>query len=228
MAYTHYLFDLDNTLLDFDRSSKEAFSEVVETLGMSYDDRMFTQYCEINYKWWKLLEEGAIVPREVQQGRFRDFLAMYGRGEDPMEINNRYLHLLSQKVHWIEGAREVLDALKERGASLTLITNGLKSVQRPRLERSGLYEYFELVVISEEIGHAKPQKAYFDHTLQQLNHPGPQNVLVVGDNAGSDVLGGQRAGLKTCWYNRKKKPRPEHVAPPTYEIADLRRLLQLT
>lgn len=225
--YTHYLIDLDNTLLDFDLSSKEAFAETVEKLGMSYTERMFFQYAEINYRCWKLLEKGQINPEEVQRRRFADFLKYYHLNADPMQVNETYLHHLSQKVYWEKGARELLETLKERGASLTLITNGLKSVQRPRLKRSGLETYFDLIVISEEIGHAKPQLAYFEYTLRALNNPPTANVLVIGDNAGSDVLGGQRAGLDTCWYNKHGKQQPEGIDRATYEVKSIKEVLYI-
>ncbi len=223
--YTHYLFDLDNTLLDFDRSSREAFAEAIERLDLICTDRMFAQYAEINRRYWKLLEAGEIRSDEMRYRRFADFLTIYGSPADPLEVSKDYLRCLSEKVHWVDGAKEVLDVLKSNGVSLSLITNGLKSVQRPRLERSGLYHYFDLVVISDEIGHAKPQPAYFEYTLQKLNHPPAERVLVVGDNVESDVLGGQLAGLHTCWYNKHGKQRPEGVAAPTYEIKRIRQLL---
>lgn len=226
-SYTHYLFDLDNTLLDFDRSSREAFAEAIESLDLICTDRMFAQYAEINHRYWQLYERGKIRSSEMRRARFADFLKLYDKEEKADEISHLYLDNLSQKVHWVEGAKEVLDALKANGASLALITNGLKSVQRPRLKLSGLEEYFELVVISEEIGCAKPQRAYFEHTLRELNHPPIERVLVVGDNPRSDVLGGQQFGLDTCWYNRRGKQRPEGVHPPTYEIKRIRQLLHL-
>ncbi len=226
--YTHCLFDLDNTLLDFDRSSKEAFGEALkEGPDMEPSERLFFQYEEINRCCWKLLEAGEISPREVQRRRFSDFLALHEVEYDPLKLNDLYLDKLAEKVHWIDGAKEVLDALKAQGVSLSLITNGLKRVQRPRLEQSGMMEYFDAVVISEEIGVAKPQPAYFEYTLEKLNNPPVERVLLVGDNPGSDILGGQRMGMATCWYNARQKPLPEGMKPPRYEIKRIRQVLHL-
>ncbi len=225
--YTHCLFDLDNTLLDFDRSSREAFEEVLEYLGMEAREQLFFQYAEINRRCWKLLEQGKIAPREVQRRRFAEFMNLHGLDKDALAVNDFYLDRLSEKAHWEDGAREVLDALREQGVSLALITNGLQRVQRPRLEQSGMTEYFDAIVISEEIGSAKPQRAYFEYTLNSLNNPEPEGVLVIGDNAGSDILGGQRMGMDTCWYNARQKPLPEGMSPPTYAVKRMRQVLYL-
>jgi len=107
----------------------------------------------------------------------------------------------------IDGAEAVLRALAPTHR-FAIITNGLKAVQRSRLAHSPLRDYFVDVIISEEIGAAKPHAAFFETTMARLGHPPKREVLVVGDSLSSDMLGGANFGLDTCWYNPDGAPRP--------------------
>jgi 2-haloacid dehalogenase len=81
------------------------------------------------------------------------------------------------------------------------------------------------IIISEEIGFAKPAKEFFDIALARLEHPSVREVLMIGDGWASDIQGAVQYGIDACWYNPGKKPRP---ATPkiTREIASLRELVE--
>ena len=82
---------------------------------------------------------------------------------------------------------------------LALITNGLRDVQRPRLAGSAIGDYFAEVIISEEVGAAKPDPAIFDAAFELLGRPPRAKVLLIGDSLSSDIAGGRDYGLDTCW-----------------------------
>ena len=86
------------------------------------------------------------------------------------------------------GAVSLLNALKGK-AKLGIITNGFTALQQIRLERTGLRDYFDLLVISEQVGVAKPDRRIFDYTFEQMKQPPRDRVLMVGDTAESDILG---------------------------------------
>ncbi|MCB6585700.1 HAD-IA family hydrolase, partial [Streptococcus gordonii] len=67
-----------------------------------------------------------------------------------------------------------------------------------RLRDSGLDQYFHHIFVSEEIGHQKPEKAYFDHCFKKLEHFNPKHTLIIGDSLSSDMQGGCNAGIATC------------------------------
>ena len=80
--------------------------------------------------------------------------------------------------------------------------------------------WFSVVVISEEIGLAKPDRAYFDHVFSLMNTPRKDRVLIIGDSLTSDIQGGINYGIDSCWYNPRRQPCTLAVKP-TYEIAAL-------
>ena len=113
-------------------------------------------------------------------------------------------------------------------AKLGIITNGFTELQQIRLEATGLDHYFDVLVISEEVGVAKPHPDIFDHALELMGNPPREHVLMVGDNPDSDIVGGINAGLDTCWLNTHRRTAPAGIRPK-YEVSsleDLERLLR--
>ena len=106
---------------------------------------------------------------------------------------------------------------------MVLLTNGLSSVQHPRFRRSSIFHYFDSVVVSEDVGIAKPHSGIFEHTMKTLGHSCKNDVLMIGDNLRSDIQGGVNFGIDTCWYNPNRKKNESGITP-SYEIEHLLQL----
>ena len=115
-------------------------------------------------------------------------------------------------------AAPALDALGADHA-LALVTNGASCWQREKLAASGLADRFEVVVVSGELGTAKPDPAVYAHALSALGAE-PGDAVMVGDNLRNDVDGALAAGLGAVWLNRDGRPRPQD-RPDIREIAGL-------
>ncbi|WP_059105739.1 HAD family hydrolase [Shouchella shacheensis] len=116
----------------------------------------------------------------------------------------------------------ILEKLRER-YSLLLITNGSPDLQNTKLEITPqLVPYFDHIVISGAYGKGKPDKGIFEHALGLLNVANDE-ALMVGDNLWTDILGANRAGIRTAWINRTNKEPAEEITP-TYEISALEEL----
>lgn len=104
---------------------------------------------------------------------------------------------------------DVIGALDRLAAphSMALVTNGAACLQREKLVESGLSERFEAVVVSADIGVAKPDSAVFDYALKRLGVDGAGAVMV-GDSISRDVDGALGAGLGAVWVNRNGRDRP--------------------
>ena len=105
-------------------------------------------------------------------------------------------------------------------AKLGIITNGFTELQAIRLERTGMTDYFEHVIISEEVGIAKPDVGIFSHALEKMGNPCKSKVLMVGDNPHSDILGGINFGIETCWLNTTQEDEVEGIEP-NYTVESL-------
>ena len=98
-------------------------------------------------------------------------------------------------------------------ARLGIITNGFEDLQDIRLEKTGLSGYFDHVVISEQVGVAKPAQEIFNYAYEKMGYPSKSRVLMVGDNLNSDILGGNNFGIDTCWLQHDESEVETHIVP---------------
>ena len=223
--YDWILLDLDNTIFDFNTSSKLAFGSLLSDLNLEDKNGHYTTYKSLNKGVWQQLEQGVITADQVKWMRFQKFFDFLGVDKDPHQANTLYLNHLVHHFRFIDGAKEVVDYLSDN-YELAVVTNGLQTVQRARLEKSGIADCFSVTIISEEIGYAKPQKDYFDETFRRMGQPDNSRVLMVGDNLSSDIKGGLEYGIDTCWYNPGQEVN-NNGFQPKYEIDNIDLLKQL-
>ena len=223
--YPWLWFDADNTLFDYNHAESMALRNTFHLHGLPFDDTFVDKYREINQKLWQAFEKGEIKQDALRVKRFEEFLLAVGQKSSPEAISESYVEQLSLRTDLVDGALETLQQLK--GSSrFALITNGLTTVQHGRLSRSPLNDFFEVVVISEEIGAAKPHSAFFETAHEQTGCLPKSDILVIGDSLSSDIRGGIGFGVDTCWFNPHGDPRPDGLAI-TYEIRILSKLMDL-
>ena len=101
---------------------------------------------------------------------------------------------------------EALDRLRE-SHRLALVTNGAACLQAEKIAASGLGDRFDAVVVSAEVGVAKPDAAVFERALSLLGAD-RSRATMVGDSLVKDVDGALALGLDAIWINRAGNPRP--------------------
>ena len=92
------------------------------------------------------------------------------------------------------------------GLTLAIATNGMPAAQRGRYEGTHLNTLIPHIFISMELGVQKPMPAFFDKVCAALDITDRSQVVMVGDGLGTDILGGNRAGVDTIWYNPQNQP----------------------
>ncbi len=224
MMYKWLLFDADGTLFDFDKAETKALANTFKQFRMSYSEEVGDIYREINSQIWLALERGEITPEALRTARFQRLFDAVGQQADTNSFSNAYLVHLGNCGDLIDGADTLVKTLS-KNYRLALITNGLADVQRPRLAASPLKQYFETVVISDEVGAAKPDTHIFDAAFASMGNPEKHEVIIIGDSLTSDMQGGVNYGIDTCWYNPNGKQR-QNGMPITYEIKALADLIQ--
>jgi len=225
MRYRWILFDADGTLFDFEKAEISALKNTLVQAGHRVESDYVEIYRRINKQIWQDLEHGRISPEALKTGRFELFFEATGVDSDPETFSKQYLENLAEGVDLIEGAEETVRALYGK-VGLVVITNGLKDVQRLRLAKSTIGEYFSDMVISEEIGAAKPDRLIFDTVFARMGDPEKSDVLIVGDSLTSDIKGGSDYGIDTCWFNPSRRPRDLDVEI-SYEIERLDEIVTL-
>jgi putative hydrolase of the HAD superfamily len=104
-------------------------------------------------------------------------------------------------------------ALQELSATYVpgVVTNGASCLQREKLSASGLGAYFRVVLVSADVGSAKPDALVFRRALDEL---AAERAVLVGDSLEKDVRGALAAGLGAVWLNRFGRSRPEDLDVP--------------
>ena len=229
--YQYLLFDIDETLLDFNRDMALAFERMYRAAGLNdavpYSEAVLRLYNDCNERWWRRFEQGLCTKPALYRGRFVDFIREAGLPQrDPDLVNSLYFDFLGQTGTVFPGAEALLAALAEK-YPIYIVTNGNAVSQKTRLQNSGLLPYIRGCFISETAGAAKPDKRYFDYVLAHIPGAAAENCVVIGDSLTSDMRGAQNAGMASIWYNPHGLPNTLGV-PVTHEArsyADIRRLL---
>ena len=217
----YLLLDLDDTILDFHKAERIAISQTVREFGLEPTDAVLNRYHEINKWHWQQLELGTMTRAEILVNRFAVLFRELGEEVDAAACARVYEKNLSMGHYFLPGAEETVAYLSKK-YRLFLVSNGTASVQKGRMTSANLYRFFETVFVSQEIGHNKPSKAYFDACFAQIPGFDPAKAMIVGDSLTSDIRGGINAGIKTVWVNPGHKPCGD--IKPDYEIEALSRL----
>jgi 2-haloacid dehalogenase len=223
--YPWLWFDADGTLFDYNRAEASALQKTFEKLNFPFEDNYLEIYRQINHGLWQALERQEIKPEVLRVRRFELLLETLKLSGSHDELSTIYAEQLGLCTDLIDGAYDVLQTL-HKSCKLAIITNGLQSVQRSRLAHSTIRDFISEIIISEEIGIAKPDAAYFEAAFARTGYPAQREVLVIGDSLTSDIRGAVDYGIDTCWYNPSHQPRPDHLEI-NYEIKHLRELLEL-
>lgn len=211
---------------------EEAVRAEARELYSSYETYEFTQMIGINPfegLWGNFLDDDDhfrkmkdIVPVYRKEAWTRGLKAL--GIDDPefgAELAERFPQERRNSPFVYDETFNVLDELKGK-YQLLLLTNGSPDLQNTKLDITPeLVPYFDHIVISGAFGRGKPDPSIFEHalTLMSLNK---DEVLMVGDNLMTDILGASRVGIKSVWINRHDKERNEVI--PTYEITHLEEL----
>lgn len=209
-------FDLDHTLWDLDANATLTLFELYDTYDFANYTNLTAEDFDVYFKLhnknlWVLYENGEITKQVLREKRFE--LALNDLGipivARPTDMWNKFLTVCPTKSLLMPHALETLELLKSR-FPLTLITNGFSETQRMKLAHAGLSDYFKHLVISEEVGFAKPSHLIFEKALSRHKIK-PNQAIMVGDSFQADILGAHKAGIPAIWYKGVNENLPENV-----------------
>jgi len=222
---SHVFFDLDHTLWDFDKNSTLTFEKIFELNNINVNlDEFIEVYEPINIHYWKLYREEKIDKASLRYGRLKDAFNMLNikvKSGMIYKLSDDYISYLPTFNHLFDGAIEILDYLHIK-YKLHIITNGFKEVQAIKMSSSGLDEFFDIVLCSEDVGVNKPNPKVFELALELANAKNTESVMI-GDNYDADIVGAENVGMKTIFFN------PTHtiVDSNTKQIYQLSELIEI-
>jgi len=224
----HIFFDLDHTIWDFDKNARETLTELyhrykLNTLGLSSCETFIDVYTENNHLLWADYHLGRITKETLRSERFSKTFVQLGVSADlvPAEFEAEYVSLSPRKKNLFEGSERVLAYLQQK-YTLHIISNGFKETTLTKMDTCNLNPYFTNVIISEDVGVNKPDRAIFEYALEKAGAEKHESIMI-GDSLEADIRGAQNFGIKAIFFN------PLNIDPPAdveWQILKLDELMQ--
>ena len=209
MKYKAIFIDIDDTLLDYIPCCREAFDSALDAIADTSspgtdEEQLFQLFFSISGRLFSEAKHGLHTIAEVMDLYPKEFIAAIGYPESAVDPFKHAFRAAWGDTHTlVPEAKEMLDALQAKGYRLFAASNSFGHLQRNRLERAGILNYFEDTYISMDIGYDKPDIRFYQEALQRCGLQANE-VLMIGDSMTTDVLGAQAAGMDALFFDRQK------------------------
>ena len=232
--YRDLIFDADYTLVNYKQDEIAALKKLYDEIGYTYDDRVLERTHRFSEQAW---EEAGLyeVHRADVQKRYHQLywshvdemfkmeFALTGFEYSPQQAAKKLMENLTADGHFLDGAQQTVQELSRRGYRVCVATNGIIQMQKGRLRP--ILPFVYKLFISEAIGTIKPNAAFYQEMLRQLNATADE-CLMIGDSLYSDIAGANGIGMDSCWFDTRKMERADNIRP-TYHIESLTNLLTM-
>jgi putative hydrolase of the HAD superfamily len=196
---TTVLFDLDGTLIEHTQDIRDlchdTFYAFADSLSPLTEDEFWETFWPKNHDMWYMMVDGVLKGDVARLYSFINTLRALRADES---LGAPMLH------HWEDGiiaatrlfddVPSVIERLRSAGLGMGIVTNGYTAMQSRKVRHHSLQTRVDFVLISEEAGAHKPDRAIFDLALAQAQVAARQ-ALFVGDTPPSDIEGALSAGL---------------------------------
>ena len=186
------LMDIDDTLFDFQTSSRNALSIAFRAFGLPFTPEMWERYRALDAEFWQRFERGEITKEALYVERFRVFFAEYGLEADPAAFNAAYFRELGDQCNFMPHCEQALRQLHAQGRKLAIVSN--KPDEAVRALRAEFFADTVPIAVGEKAGiRRKPAPDTLLAAMAQLG-AAPASTVYVGDSE-VDIATARAAGL---------------------------------
>ena len=197
------LIDIDDTIFDFDKCSKNAFKKTLKKLDLSYKEKDFLYFNEVNDILWNKQKLGKININEVFIER-SIMMSKYFELDIEKEIfNDLFVEFLYDEIEMVDEIEDLLSYLSNK-YQIYAASNGIYDMQINRLKKSNLDKYFKDIFVSDKIDYEKPDKRFFEKIMNITKYSN-NNLIMIGDSIKSDIIGAKNSGIKSIYFNKGNK-----------------------
>ena len=238
--YSAVLFDLFDTLVMFEPSllpkvtlngetwnstARHVFTQMRSSLGeMEFAD-FYEPFVESHRELLEL--RGRDLREYPNRKRFEIFMEKTGlKGDDGLleKFVRSHMESLSGAMLYPKHHTEVLFYLKQKGYRLSVVSNfDHAPTARELLRKFGIADFFEQIIISEEVGWRKPHRKIFEFALAGLGE-NSSDAIFIGDDPEADITGSSDCGIDSVWVKRKEQ---FTRAEPKFIVTDLKDLRKI-
>ena len=197
------LIDIDDTIFDFEKCSKNAFKKTLKKLNLSYKEKDFLYFNKVNDILWSKQKLGEINIEEVFTHR-SNMMSKYFELDIKKEIfNDLFVEFLYDEVEMVDGIEDLLSYLSNK-YQIYAASNGLYDMQVNRIKKSNLSKYFKDIFVSDKIGYEKPDERFFNKIMDITKYSN-DDLIMIGDSIKSDIVGARNSKIKSIYFNKENK-----------------------
>lgn len=206
--YKSLFIDLDDTLWAFSENASDTFLEIYDIYQF---DRFFDSfehfhslYKTRNTELWVKYGNGQITKNELNQQRFLFPLLSVGVNDEFLAraCSDSFFELIPTKSKLMPHVKEALEFLAGR-YRLYILSNGFSELQSKKMRSADIYDYFEKIILSEDILIHKPYPEIFHFALSATQSELKES-LMIGDSWDADIVGAKGVGMHQMYYNSEE------------------------
>lgn len=203
------LLDIDNTLLDFNKSAKETIKLALNELSIEFREEIFDTFLRVNNSLWLKIERKEITRQELHRIRWGLIFNELKIDADGAKMERLFLDNLENFAIPVDGARDLVKYLSGK-YKLYTASNAPHAQQIKRLTLANIMPYISGILNFETQGINKPQRQFFEECLKAMSPASKDEIALIGDSLSADMKGGKSVGFTTVWFNYEGAC----VAPP--------------
>lgn len=218
------LIDIDDTIFDFEKCSKNAFKKTLKKLDLSYKEKDFSYFNKVNDILWTKQKLGNINIEEVFIER-SSMMSEYFELDIKKEIfNDLFVEFLYDEVEMVDGVEDLLSYLWDK-YQIYAASNGVYEMQVNRIKKSNLDIYFKDIFVSDKIGFEKPDKRFFQKIMDITKYSN-KDLIMIGDSIKSDIIGAKNSKIKSIYFNKEnKKISDENFTYQVKNLSEIKKIL---
>ncbi len=206
------LLDIDNTILDFNKSAEKAIEIAFKKFGLDFNNNTINVFIEQNDMLWHRIEKGELTRQELHKIRFNTIFNALGISGDGEKVETEFRNALYNIAEPVDDALDLVKYLSSK-YKVYSASNAIYNQQINRLKIAGMHKYFSGFFVSEIIGHQKPSKEFFDYCFNNLKDVKIDQTIMIGDSLTADILGAKNYGIKCIWFNRQTNKNEIEITP---------------
>lgn len=218
------LIDIDDTIFDFEKCSKNSFLKTLEKFNLKFKEEDFSYFNKVNDILWTKQKLGEINIKEVFIKR--DYLMdkYFNLDIEKGLFNDLFVKFLYDEIEMVDGIEDLLLYLSDKYKIFTA-SNGIYKMQENRLKKSNLDKYFDKIFVSDKIGFEKPDKKFFQK-IMDLTKFSNDDLIMIGDSIKSDIIGAKNSKIKSIYFNKDgKKISDKNFTYQVKNLSEIKKIL---
>lgn len=215
------MLDLDDTIVAFASLTRECWDSVLgeysrETVSVG-KEKLSAQIQAESERFWADPERARVSRQSMEMARRQIVRQAFANldfdgGELADSIADRYSVVREEAIYPFPGAIDTIRSFRSKGLRLAMVTNGSSASQRGKINRFGLAQLFDHILIEGEVGFGKPDERIYLKALSALGTDA-SDTWMIGDNPLWDVTAPQKLGIRGIWVNSRKREDKPDPAP---------------